>query len=314
MKITYTLIVIGLFLNSCIVLKSTQKETLDLSHLERNKGKTCLIKTNKPYSGKVSGWDNYWRNSKIYFAGIENFACRIGECNEWGCPMPDSRAFITGKLKKGVVVGEWYFYSKDSVLRVKANYVNGKLDGNTILYDENGKIWCIDMYKTGENIKYTVYLLDTLMEKNFLPDSVVNLSKLKKDNNGLFYYIGDSIPYSGKISGNLWAWDSNLQIANIDYFGEKIYSKSAENCFPRNNREIVVKGTLINGKEVDEWLYYFDGWLKVKANFKNGLLDGETKFYEFFEVNRIEKHKYGKLFECTEIKDLKLYKNLEKLK
>lgn len=283
----------------CLNISCVSAQTIEPKNLKYYKGKNCDIKNNKPYSGKISGWYNSKDRSSV--KELSYLICWILECDVFGHVSKNDSVFISGELKRGIAQGEWKIYRQDSTLRINALYKNGKINNKVVLYDNNGKIEYIYKYKSGKIIEYTFYPLGFEKEKNV--NSILDFSKLKKDNNGLFCNIENNIPYSGKVSGMLSAWDSNLNIANIDYFGNILYPKDVGEyyCFERLNKNIFVTGLLIAGREFQEWNYFLEGDVfSIKANFINGKLDDNAVFYEYNKINRIERYELGVLVEYTE--------------
>ena len=80
--------------------------------------------------------------------------------------------YQTGVITSGRKEGEWLEYWGSGQLNKRSNYINGKLNGKTIWYHQNGNFWSITDYKddvrNGKILVFNVYgiLIQDLTFKN----------------------------------------------------------------------------------------------------------------------------------------------------
>ncbi len=122
----------------------TGSTDLDL-WLHKSEGLICNIETNKPYSGKITGWSGV-RNR--VFRHLNHFGAPIYGSDQFGRAPNDKKLFLIGKVKRGREVNTWYYYSEDSILRAKAHFKKGLFDGKAKIYYKNGRIARIEEFKS----------------------------------------------------------------------------------------------------------------------------------------------------------------------
>jgi len=174
---------------------------------------------------------------------------------------------------------------KGNIFLVVEDYINGKLDGDNIIYYPNGKIYVFSKYVKGHiegryneyydngMLKYESYNKNGLDEgkclsyyKNKQVKEVGDYKKGRKDSTWNEYY------QNGKIKEVSNYLNGSLNGSYIDYY-ENGKIKKSENYL----------NGLLNGKSIE---YFENGRIKARGNYKNDLADGDWIWY--YPSGRVE--------------------------
>ncbi|MEI6752159.1 MAG: toxin-antitoxin system YwqK family antitoxin [Paludibacter sp.] len=160
---------------------------------------------------------------------------------------------------------------KGNICLVVDNYINGKLDGDKIIYYPNGKINDFSKYVKGkmDGRYYGCYDNGTLRHESFFKNGL-------HDGKSLSYY-------------------KNKQLKEIGNY-KKDERDSIWNEYYENGK---LKGTAhySNGKDNGLFIdYYENGNVKLRGSFQNGLKDGDWTWYSSNGgVQSTGKYKQGKV-------------------
>ena len=159
---------------------------------------------------------------------------------------------------------------KGNICLIVENYINGKLDGDKIIYYPNGKINDFSKYVKGkmEGRYYGCYDNGTLRHESFYKN--------------------------GQSEGKSFSYYKNKQVKEIGNY-KKGERDSIWNEYYENGK---LKGTahysngIDNGPFVD---YYENGNVKIRGSFQNGLKDGDWTWYSSNgKIESTGKYKHGK--------------------
>jgi antitoxin component YwqK of YwqJK toxin-antitoxin module len=159
---------------------------------------------------------------------------------------------------------------KGTICLVVENYINGKLDGDNIIYYPNGKINDFSKYVKGkkEGRYYGCYDNGTLRHESFYKN--------------------------GQSEGKSLSYYKNKQVKEIGNY-KKGERDSIWNEYYENGK---LKGTAnySNGKDNGPFVdYYENGNVKLRGSFQNGLKDGDwTWYYSNGGIQVQEKYQHGK--------------------
>lgn len=172
--------------------------------------------------------------------------------------------------KEGNKEGIWKEFFINGVLQSEKNYLNGKLNGYSKLYNEEGKLL--------KSIKYKNNEID--LDLNDFDTNIEIKEKYDKQNNIIFQgSYNKEIPIGIHRYFNSDGSVSKSKIYNIK--GEL----SAEGIM------------LLSGIESGDWIYYFEtGQKKAQGNYVNGKKTGNWKyFYTNGSIQQIGFYSAGKL-------------------
>jgi len=154
------------------------------------------------------------------------------------------------QFKKGLKSGNWKtYYSNDSV-ECSLSYVNNKLEGESYIFFNNGKIKKSAQFLQDElHGVYTEYLISGEKTKHaYYTNGLLN-------GESTFYYD-----------------NGNVKLV-IEYKDGKKHGDEKHYSF---NGKLLSHRIYVNGIPVNEWINYYDnGNVKVKGSFVNGLRNGE---------------------------------------
>lgn len=170
-----------------------------------------------------------------------------------------------GRYNEGEPVNDWYEYYSDGTLREEYAFKNGDQHGYQRNYAVNGKMTSYDIYSEG-SIVGTIYL-DT------------NGNEIKR-----FGQFDGEIRITDP-SGSYDRFVGNYESGFID--GETKWYDAEKN--------LITKGTNINGKREGVWYWYDDkGNVTKKINYQDGEVHGElTEYYPDGKVRSLGKYEYG---------------------
>ena len=198
-------------------------------------------------------------------------------------------------------VGKYESFHKNGRMAYKTNYVNGKKNGPTVEYYDNGNIKARGTFVDGEfdglwevfrkngELSYTIF---RHKGKDTYKGKKINYKELpiKKlvERQGVFYEVNSQSPFFGiatSYSQNQNYREGKKWGSFEVYYGNKDYS------------QLKSKSEYEDGKETGLWLsYYQDGQLKGKLNFEAGKLDGPWEsYYENGQLKEKGRYKEDRL-------------------
>ena len=171
-------------------------------------------------------------------------------------------------------ISEEYYTGRNHQLGRKVNYKNGKQDGITTTWDENGQKESEGNYKNGK----TDGTMTTWYE-NGQKESEANSKNGKRDGiviawygNGQKKVEGNS--KNGKLDGTTTTWYENGQKKEEWNYKNDTLDGIASTWYENGNGQKKVEGNYENGKVdgiITSW--YENGQKEAEVNYKNGKLD-----------------------------------------
>jgi antitoxin component YwqK of YwqJK toxin-antitoxin module len=162
--------------------------------------------------------------------------------------------------KEGNKEGIWKEFYTNGILKTEKNYINGKLNGYSKIFNEEGKLL--------ESIKYKNNEVDTKSN-----DFDINI-EIKEE-----YDEQNNIKFQG-------SYNKNLPIGIHRFFNSKglVIKSKTYNI----KGELVAEGIVLkSGIETGDWIYYYEnGKKKAQGKFINGKKNGEWKY--FYNNGRIQ--------------------------
>ena len=185
---------------------------------------------------------------------------------------------VGGEFLEGKKQGTWVFYSVDGVLEKKVNYSKDSLDGEYLVFFENGDTLTGGFYKNGlKNGKWS-WKNDTGkmdMEGGFeggMQNGIWN-----------YYFSSGELSYKasflkGKKHGEWHYYYKNGADYRIGSYKNDLREELWQTWY--EDGTLLMEGEYLNNKEEGEWKNYWDnGVLKNKSTFKKGKLHGKWVSY-----------------------------------
>lgn len=172
-----------------------------------------------------------------------------------------------GRYKEGEPVNDWYEYYSDGTISEEYAFNNGVQHGIFRNYSVDGKLSSYDLYSDGE-IVATVYL----------------------DTNG------NEIGRFGEFNGEIRLKDpANKYDRFVANYTSGILN--GESKWFDAEKNVITKGTHVNGKKEGDWFWYnSEGVLVKKINYQNGQVHGELiQYYSDGKISSVGKYEYGQL-------------------
>ena len=255
------------------ILKGMHTDTTLIYDIFQNKIKQTVYVTDTfyHYYFNEEEYDEYYQNGEIRFEG---FVKNHQLTNNWVKYYPSGYIETEKLLDNGEGYRIDYFDSFDSQIKDSIHFQNGRMNGVSKYWYNNGQIKEISKWENGKQ-------------------------------HGLFslYFRNGSIQekanwISGKRDGELTVWYDNGQIEHAILMKE-----GKENGYMKKYYKdggIMLEGNYIYGNKEGEFIHYFEnGQIKAKLTLKSDRANGETKIYD-------EK---GKLLETKLFKNDKLIKS-----
>lgn len=185
---------------------------------------------------------------------------------------------VGGEFLKGKKHGTWVFYNVNGILEKKISYNKDSLDGEYVVFFENGDTLTHGFYNNGQKIgkwfwKNDIGKLD--MEGSFIDGF--------QQGEWSFYYSSGELSYkanflNGKKHGQWHYYYKNGSNYRLGSYNNDLREGTWKTWY--EDGTLLMEGKYINGKEEGEWRNYWDnGVLKNKSTFKKGKLNGEWLSY-----------------------------------
>ena len=302
-------------LNSVYSFKEGELDGKDTYYYKNGK-----VKEEYTYKeGKLNGpFKSFSKRNILTQQGHHEEGKRSGE---WVGYYEDGTIEFKGKFANGEKTGLWINYYEGGKVKSEDLYnQEGKLDGKSRIFLEDGTLQSEYMYKDGLLIAYAYYnrqkqLLSEASDtkgnfklRAFYPDGVLNFEgsivKGKKEGEWKYYH------HNGEIS-TICNFKEDQYHGLYQYFfesGQKSvethYVDGVEDGFYRSffrNGQVKFEGWVVNGVSEQSWVSYFpDGKVNFKQYYLNGELHGT--YQEFDKLGRpyIEnKYNQGSLIQKT---------------
>ena len=154
------------------------------------------------------------------------------------------------------------------ILSFEMNYKNGKLDGDYISYDENGKISAYGLHKNGIRVGEWWRDLGILSVYDYYNESGQWIEER-------IYSPSEDSSYGKR---KYFDYYENGQLKEKTNY--KDGKQEGEHLYYYENGQLESKWNYNDGKKEGEYLYYDDdGQLAIKGHFKDGQEEGEWLFY-----------------------------------
>lgn len=199
----------------------------------------------------------------------------------WEFYYPGGNIRSKGKYTEtGEQDGTWNFFYTDGSRKAVENYVNGKLEGESIYYHENGNISSRTNYhndlEEGESV--TFYLSGADRTKEKYKNGKLEGEKRIYYTNGTIHYIENYVADS--ISGKAMSYHENGQLETAsNYVNGKIDGPIKGY---HENGQLSYEGQYTNDEISGTWKrYHENGQLKVIEKYVDGHMEGE--YIEFHD-------------------------------
>jgi antitoxin component YwqK of YwqJK toxin-antitoxin module len=183
--------------------------------------------------------------------------------------------YIDAGFDNGYADGKWEYYSRNKLSEVM-NYSKGLLNGEKIIYYEDGKIKEQSMMKDGKVQKRTTYFTDGKVERerNFDEDGKEHSTDKRYD-----WKTGKLKAELNYIHGKQVGKQVRYMTSNVGDYTETSYYNEAglkdgdySEIFIQDNN-VKAKGQYINDKKNGKWIYgYEHGVLYKEETYDNGQL------------------------------------------
>lgn len=187
--------------------------------------------------------------------------------------------------------GGWEFYHDNGQLKEKTNYANGKAEGKSQSWFDNGVLSAEGIYRDGEQEgewKYFYY--------NGLPSRVVHMKAGKREGKATGYTITNDLSYTATYKDDQEEGEVVYYYRNGKVETTCMYTAGEANGKYRKyffNGQLNMEGTYANGKKTGLWKeYHQNGKLYSESNYVDDQLDGEQKLY--YDNGQMETHSFYK--------------------
>lgn len=186
-----------------------------------------------------------------------------------------SKGLLTDKQQK---TGEWLFYYDNGVLKERSEYKDGKAEGKSMVWFDNGKLYAETIYKQDE--------IDGVYATNYyngLPHLYEHYTNGKKNGAAKGYTSGGILEYTtnykdDKEDGTKTIYHKNCKVASIVSYTNGEPAGLYKTYY--TDGTLKLEGSFDAGKRTGVWKEYFNnGNLNNTYSYIAGELDGEYKDY-----------------------------------